>query len=474
MFAGEELAIARGWEERFASGLLPTLLDMRAAACDPRAGLFDSSSSGQSDMFQRIGDVGVVSISGPLMQQGGGWWFDGHAAIRSRVESAVADGVKVLALRIDSPGGVVAGCFDGVRAAIACAATAGVQVMAWCGGNGAFSAAYAWACAASSISVPDTGGVGSVGVLGTLYDETKQNEMNGVRVNVIRSGERKAEGHPDVPTTDGAIAREQAIVDGFAAIFAGIVSASRMASGGTGAALTPEAVLAFQGECFYGVRSVEMGLADRVESYDSFLARACAMAEACGMKQMNARLGLSPDASEERAIQVFEGIVAGHEAKLRAEGEARAKVEAEVVKLKGETQALAGEFLEYVKGDVLISGKATAATIDAEVALMGSDDKVRSARAFRDRYAPIARGAAVPRETQAPVEPPATVGPATSAARAAAGADAFAKLDGGKMTMTEIGAAYGTEHFDRLVTEHTRAHAATDAARFARLNHRGA
>ena len=52
---------------------------------------------------------------GPLDQRGGFWW-DGYDSVSERVSAALADrDVQAVVLAIDSPGGVVAGCFDAAR-----------------------------------------------------------------------------------------------------------------------------------------------------------------------------------------------------------------------------------------------------------------------------------------------------------------------------------------------------------------------
>ena len=71
------------------------------------------------------------------------------------------------------------------------------------GGNGecAASGAYALACVADQIWLPASGMVGSVGVVCARYDETKADEEEGVRVDVIAVGKRKTDGNPHVKVT---------------------------------------------------------------------------------------------------------------------------------------------------------------------------------------------------------------------------------------------------------------------------------
>lgn len=284
----------------------PRFLDRFTASDFPRsrsAG-YDGGSGATPLPYSRANGVAVVEIDGPLCQRGDYYWYDSHESIVSRCLAAAADpSVRVGALRIDSPGGVVAGCFDGVRAVRAAFAAAGKPLLVWAGGDGAYSAGYAWACAGSQIFIPDTAGVGSIGVLSTMYDRTAANDLEGYRVVVIRSGERKAEGHPDVALTDGALGREQSIIDAMAEIFAGGICAP--ARGTTGAAL-----LAYQGECFYGATAVSKGLADGVMPWEDFLALCEAEAKTIMTKGIIARLGLADGATEADIITAIGGIEA--------------------------------------------------------------------------------------------------------------------------------------------------------------------
>lgn len=60
----------------------------------------------------------------------------------------------------------------------------------------AYSAAYAIASAADHISVPRTGGVGSIGVITMHLDWTQRIKDDGLKVTIITFGSRKAEGSP--------------------------------------------------------------------------------------------------------------------------------------------------------------------------------------------------------------------------------------------------------------------------------------
>lgn len=292
-FAGQ-LAIDARFLDRFTASDFPR----------SRSAGYDSGAGSTTLPYSRANGVAVVEIDGPLLQKGDYYWYDSHEAIMARCLAAAADpSVKIGALRIDSPGGVVAGCFDSVRAVRAAFAAMGKPLLVWAGGDGAYSAGYAWACAGSKIYIPDTAGVGSIGVLSTMYDRTAANAIDGYRVVVVRSGERKAEGHPDVGLTDGAIGREQVIIDAMAEIFAGDICAP--ARGTTGAAL-----LAYQGECFYGTTAVQKGLADGVMPWKNFLAMCEAEAKTIMSKGIAARLGIAESATEKQIIEAIDSIEA--------------------------------------------------------------------------------------------------------------------------------------------------------------------
>ena len=233
--------------------------------------------------------VGIVSIIGPLGQYGG-WWFDGHASIQARLMRAIADPRALsIAMEINSPGGIVAGGFDAMRAVRTAARESGKRIIAFAS-DAAYSMAFGWACVADEIHLSDAGGMGSIGVLAIMMSWSRMNADAGIDVAVIRSGTQKAAGLPDLPLDPAAIAREQAEVDRLAGIFAQFVSESR--------GISTEQILALQGATVHGQAAVDAGLADSVTTFQAVLA----MAEQAGrqrqMQTIAARLGLAASASE--------------------------------------------------------------------------------------------------------------------------------------------------------------------------------
>lgn len=235
--------------------------------------------------------VAIISIVGPLMQYGG-WWYDGHASVQARITAALVDArVGSIVLEINSLGGVVAGCFDAVRAVRALARALGKKIYAFAL-DGAYSAAYAWAMVANELHLPDSGGVASVGVLGSIESWDRWNKEMGIDIVVVRSGSQKCDGHPDMPLDMDAVAREQIEVDRLATIFATIVSESRP--------LTVQDILAKQGATIHGPDAVASGFADSVTTFAAVLEMAEAASREYRMQSIAARLGLAANATEQQ------------------------------------------------------------------------------------------------------------------------------------------------------------------------------
>jgi ClpP class serine protease len=198
--------------------------------------------------------VAIVEICGPLEQRAN-WLWDGYDAIQCRFKAALESSAESVLLLIDSPGGDVAGLFDAVHAMRLAAAEAGKKVIAYAE-EGAYSAAYALATAADEIILPQAGGVGSIGVIATVYDQTEATRNAGLNVVVLTSGEEKADGHPDVPLEEEALGRMQARIDSLAEQFATLVAEKR---GGVA-----EKWLSLEAGVRYGQDAVDAGLADKV------------------------------------------------------------------------------------------------------------------------------------------------------------------------------------------------------------------
>lgn len=171
--------------------------------------------------------------------------------------------VKGIALVIDSPGGMVAGCFDAADKALALKAEVGKPVAAFAA-ESAYSAAYVWACVGDSITVSRTGGVGSIGVVTMHVDYSAALEKSGVAVTYIHAGKHKVDGNPYQALPEDVKARFQTRIDELYAIFVDHVAACRP--------LDSAAVRATEALCFTASEAQSNGIADAIGALDDALA----------------------------------------------------------------------------------------------------------------------------------------------------------------------------------------------------------
>lgn len=211
---------------------------------------------------QVSGPVAVVSVVGPLMHHEHPF-FPSYDGIKRRVAEALASNAKCVLLSIDSPGGELAGCLDCPVELRAMAEATGKPIYVYVDAC-TMSAAYALAMAGDRIFVPSAGAVGSIGVISTLLDTTAADAAQGVRVTLVTSGARKADGNPHVATSEATIAVEQSKVNAFAGKFFDLVSSTR--------GIPADRVRGYEAGTFIGEQAIAAGLADQIATFDQVLA----------------------------------------------------------------------------------------------------------------------------------------------------------------------------------------------------------
>ena len=212
--------------------------------------------------------VAIIPVRGTLVQRNGLHPYSGmtgYDGIRCKFLAAIEDAeVTAVVLDIDSPGGEVAGVFD---LADTIRAARGVKPIWAILNEAAFSAAYCLASAADTITVPRTGGAGSIGVIAMCVDMSAALDKAGIVVNVIQHGKRKADGNEFQPLSKEARDRFQADVDTIGVLFEETVAANRR--------IPASAVRDMEASTFLGPAAVKLKLADRVaapdEAYDALL-----------------------------------------------------------------------------------------------------------------------------------------------------------------------------------------------------------
>ncbi|WP_028210773.1 S49 family peptidase [Paraburkholderia mimosarum] len=219
----------------------------------------------QERPYEVVEGIAVIPVHGTLVAKLGTLrpysGMTGYDGIRANLSMALEDSaVRAIVLDVDSCGGEVAGCFDLADAIYAARGTKPLwAILSEC----AFSAAYALASACDVITVPRTGGTGSVGVIVAHVDFSKALADAGITVTLITSGARKADGNEFEPLADGARERIQADVDSVADLFIATVARNR--------GLPAAKVRATQAGTFLGSAGVEAGFADAVQSPDEAL-----------------------------------------------------------------------------------------------------------------------------------------------------------------------------------------------------------
>jgi signal peptide peptidase SppA len=225
-------------------------------AMDDDDGGVSISLGADGGSYDIVHGVAMISIAGTLVHKAS--WMDslcgmrGYDAIRRDFLTALGDPeVRAICLAIDSPGGEVSGCFDLVDLIYASRGDKPIWAIL---DDAAYSAAYAIASAADHITVPRTGGTGSVGVITMHVDVSKALDGAGVAVTIIHYGDRKADGNQFNPLSKEATERFQADVDSMGDLFVKTVARNRK--------LSTAKVRGTQATTYMGASGVDVGFAD--------------------------------------------------------------------------------------------------------------------------------------------------------------------------------------------------------------------
>lgn len=213
--------------------------------------------------YQVSNGVAIIPIKGSLVEGSAGFMslfgYTGYEDITNMATAAAADqDVKAILLDVASGGGHVAGVHD---AAQTLAQVDKVKpIVTYTGGTMA-SAAIWLGAVGRRVFAAETAITGSVGVLQLHIDRSKQLANDGIKVEIIRSGEDKATNTPYEPLSDKA--KEQMASQGqeLHSIFLGHVAERRGLS-------TKVAQEKFgSGKTFVGRQGVTAGLVDEVGNF---------------------------------------------------------------------------------------------------------------------------------------------------------------------------------------------------------------
>lgn len=177
--------------------------------------------------FAFANGIAVIPVHGTLINRFGASWgyVTGYDYIRGALDAAIADSsVQGVMLDVDSYGGEVHGCFE--LSDHIYASRGKKPIMAMVNAN-CYSAAYATASAADSITVTPSGGAGSIGVVTMHVDYSKALEESGISVSFIFAGKHKVDGNPYEPLPESVRADIQSRIDATYEKFVATVARNR-------------------------------------------------------------------------------------------------------------------------------------------------------------------------------------------------------------------------------------------------------
>ncbi|GAB3767728.1 hypothetical protein GCM10028818_01040 [Spirosoma horti] len=228
------------------------------------AGLTDSYEQRVANYFRLPNGVAVLPIDG-AMSRNGELCSYGNETIMGWLDIVGRDPQSIATvLKTNSPGGTV----DSTRSFAEAVKNHGKPIVGWT--PFAASAAYYVLSQCTEIMVEDqlVGGVGSIGVLMVLADQSAALEKQGIKVQIIRAdgSHDKALVNGVEPISDETMAELQATLNACRSEFVGYVRRGRAGK------ITSSEV--FSGKMYNATEAVKLGLADRKGSFQQAIQRA--------------------------------------------------------------------------------------------------------------------------------------------------------------------------------------------------------
>jgi signal peptide peptidase SppA len=200
--------------------------------------------------------------AGILAQSSGGVSAE---SLGAQLDALVADRqVRAICMVFDTPGGAVTGVPELAKKIFD---FRGDKKIVGIADAFAASAGYWLASQCRELSVAPSGQVGSIGVLAAHVDESKAEEMAGLKTTIVSAGRYKAEFDPSAPLSDEARAELQSKVDDYYQMFTDSVARGR------GVAESRVRNNFGEGRMATAKQAVGRQMADRVETLQQLLTR---------------------------------------------------------------------------------------------------------------------------------------------------------------------------------------------------------
>ncbi len=229
----------------------------------------DNEDSEVKSQFGLIPDnVGVLTIDGNLTAKAtvfqalcGGASYD---MLISTTEKYAEEGKDTLLMHISSGGGEAYKLFSSANQIKKIAKSAGMKIIAYVDGIAA-SAAYGLASIADEvIAHPESTTIGSIGVIVSMIDNSKQLEKEGIRRVIVSAGENKHPFDDDGSFKDSYLDNVQESIDKLYANFINHVSNHRN--------LSKDFIISIGANTYHADEAMEKGLIDRMMEEDEFQA----------------------------------------------------------------------------------------------------------------------------------------------------------------------------------------------------------
>jgi signal peptide peptidase SppA len=253
------------------------------ATVDPDANRLNGSyrrENRPSGLSRKIGTSALITVDGSLVNRGAyigaSSGVTSYEGLTAQVNDATADNeIEQIILDMNSHGGEAHGMWALVGAIHRARKTKRVVALI---NDVAYSAGYAIASAADEIVISETSGLGSIGVVMVHADHSAELEEAGIKPTMIFSGANKVDGNPFEPLPESVRADFQKQSDAFYDRFTAMVGKGR------GSRLTQARARATEARTFLGREAIEMGLADRVGTLESIIAKPKRPASAAAKK----------------------------------------------------------------------------------------------------------------------------------------------------------------------------------------------
>lgn len=209
--------------------------------------------------------TGILYVEGPLTNKTTGWeaWCGGtsYEMLKSQMEDFAASGAKTVVMMANSGGGEAMGMMDSANYIRKLADENGIQILSFVEGMSA-SACYGLTCISDEIIMTSDSQVGSIGVLISLYNDSKNLEMQGYERSFISAGSQKIPWDEDGNFREGFLSRLQSQVDDLYEGFTSHVAYHRN--------LSVEAVKGTEADVFMAKDALRLGLADKSMTLEEF------------------------------------------------------------------------------------------------------------------------------------------------------------------------------------------------------------